>query len=119
MTRALDFNPQVYFGRANATLLLAILAAALMLFTGAEARPAPHGGGYAHRAGPARGGDYRGYRGGGGWGGGFERAPPVVFGSPYYAPYAGYPYASYPYPPPLIYGPGIGISVPGIVIGGY
>ena len=36
-----------------------------------------------------------------GWNGGYYRAPPVIYGSPYYAPY---------YAPPLIYGPGIGLN---------
>jgi hypothetical protein len=36
------------------------------------------------------------------WRGGYYRAPPVIYGSPYYAPY---------YAPPLIYGPpGIGLN---------
>ena len=48
-----------------------------------------------------RGGDHRGY---GHWNGGYYRAPPVVYGG--YAP--GY------YPPPVVYGPGIGVSLPGI-----
>jgi len=46
--------------------------------------------------------DHRGHdwhRGGGGWGGGYYRAPPVVYGSPYYAA------------PPVVYGPGFGINL--------
>ena len=45
------------------------------------------------------------------WNGGYYRAPPVVYGSPY-----GYSYYGAPnyYPPPVIYGPGIGI--PGITV---
>jgi len=43
--------------------------------------------------------DHRGYdHRGGGWGGGYYRAPPVVYGSPYYAP-------------PVVYGPGFGINL--------
>jgi hypothetical protein len=45
--------------------------------------------------------------------GGYYRAPPVVYGSPYGYGYYGSPY----YAPPVIYGPGIGISLPGINIG--
>jgi hypothetical protein len=38
------------------------------------------------------------------WDGGYYRAPPVVYGGPYYnAPY----YA----PPPVVYGPGIGLNI--------
>jgi hypothetical protein len=37
--------------------------------------------------------------------GGYYPAPPVVYGTPYYAP------------PPVVYAPGIGIALPGIVIG--
>ena len=47
--------------------------------------------------------------------GGYYRAPPVVYGSPYGGAYYGSPYyngSPYYYPPPVIYGPGIGISLP-------
>ena len=48
------------------------------------------------------------------WNGGYYRAPPVVYGSPYYGNgYYGSPY----YPPPVVYGPGIGINLGGIGIG--
>jgi hypothetical protein len=43
------------------------------------------------------------------WNGGYYRAPPVVYGSPYGS--------SYYYPPPVVYGPGIGIGLPGVNIG--
>jgi hypothetical protein len=46
--------------------------------------------------------------------GGYYRAPPVVYGSPYGNSYYG---NSYYYPPPVIYGPGIGINLGGIGIG--
>ena len=86
------------------------LAAVLLMasFDRAAARPPGHG----PRGGDHdwRGGDYRGNRGRGGWGGGYYRAPPVVYGSPYYTPYAT-PYYS---PPPVVYGPGIGVITPGV-----
>ena len=47
------------------------------------------------------------------WNGGYYRAPPVVYGSPYGSSYYGSPYY---YPPPVIY-PGIGLSLPGVNIG--
>jgi hypothetical protein len=37
----------------------------------------------------------------------------VVYGSPYGGGYYGSPY----YAPPVVYGPGIGISLPGVNIG--
>jgi hypothetical protein len=43
-----------------------------------------------------------------GWTGGYYNAPPVVYGSPYAYGY---------YPPPVAYGPGIGINLPGVNIG--
>jgi hypothetical protein len=48
-----------------------------------------------------------GYNGGGrpgGGGGGYYPAPPVVYATPYY-------------PPPVVYGPAIGIYVPSVIIG--
>ena len=47
------------------------------------------------------------------WNGGYYRAPPVVYGSPYGGGYYGSPY----YAPPVVYGPGVGISLPGVNIG--
>jgi hypothetical protein len=47
--------------------------------------------------------------------GGYYRAPPIVYGSPYRGGYYGSPYyggSPYYYAPPVIYGPGIGISLP-------
>jgi hypothetical protein len=52
--------------------------------------------------------------------GGYYRAPPVVYGSPYGGGYYGSPYyggSPYYYAPPVVYGPGIGISLPFIGIG--
>ena len=51
--------------------------------------------------------------------GGYYRAPPVIYGSPYRGAYYGSPYyynSPYYYPPPVVYGPGIGISLPFIGI---
>jgi hypothetical protein len=61
-------------------------------------------------AAPASAQYYRGYHN---WNGGYYAAPPVVYGSPYDGGYYGSPY----YAPPAVYGPGIGISLPGINIG--
>jgi hypothetical protein len=54
----------------------------------------------AHRGGERQ--DNHGH--GGGWGGGYYAAPPVVYGSPGYYP-------------PVVYGPGVGVSLPGVSIG--
>ncbi|HZK92229.1 MAG TPA: hypothetical protein VFC56_18980 [Stellaceae bacterium] len=43
-----------------------------------------------------------------GWSGGYWGAPPVVYGNPYRYGY---------YPPAAVYGPGIGINLPGVSIG--
>ena len=50
------------------------------------------------------GGD-RGYNHG--WNGGYYRAPPVVYGSPYASTYYGAPY----YQPPVVYGPPVGLNI--------
>jgi hypothetical protein len=66
-------------------------------------------------AGSADARPYRHY-----YNGGYYRAPPIVYGSPYRGGYYGSPYyggSPYYYPPPVIYGPGIGISLPFIGIG--
>ena len=57
-----------------------------------------------------RDGDHRGHN----WGGGYYRAPPVVYGSSYGSSYYGAP--GY-YAPPVVYGPGIGVNLGGIGIG--
>ena len=41
------------------------------------------------------------------WNGGYYRAPPVVYGSPYGPSYYGTPY----YAPPVVYGPGVGFNI--------
>ena len=43
-----------------------------------------------------------------GWSGGYWGAPPIVYGSPYSYGY---------YPPPVAYGPSVGINLPGVSIG--
>ncbi|HYM74309.1 MAG TPA: hypothetical protein VET89_15100 [Stellaceae bacterium] len=43
-----------------------------------------------------------------GWSGGYYTAPPVVYGNPYAYGY---------YPPPVAYGPSVGINLPGVSIG--
>jgi hypothetical protein len=53
------------------------------------------------------------HRGDHNWNGGYYRAPPVVYGSPYGNGYYGSPY----YAPPVVYGPGVGINLPGVNIG--
>ena len=47
------------------------------------------------------------------WNGGYYHASPVVYGSPYGNGYYGTPC----YAPPVVYGPGVGISLPGVNIG--
>ena len=42
------------------------------------------------------------------WNGGYYRAPPVVYGSPYASSYYG---RSTYYPPPIVYGPGVGLNI--------
>ena len=58
---------------------------------------------------------YRGHH----YNGGYYRAPPVVYGSPYGNSYygSGYYGSPYYYPPPVVYGPGIGINLGGLGIG--
>jgi hypothetical protein len=43
-----------------------------------------------------------------GWSGGYWHSPPVVYGAPGYYGYA---------PPPVVYGPGIGVTMPGVSVG--
>jgi hypothetical protein len=57
------------------------------------------------------GGQHHGYRHT--WNSGYYRTAPVVYGSPYNNGYYGSPY----YAPPVVYGPGIGISLPFVSIG--
>jgi hypothetical protein len=82
--------------------------------SGAQHRVVAHRGGDGNRGG---GHDYRGDRGRSGWGGGYYRAPPLVYGSPYYNNCA-WPY-EYGCAPPVVYGPSIGIGLPGVSVGIY
>ncbi len=76
-----------------------VLAVASVLVIAAFVAPA---GADDHRD-RNRGGEHQGYQHG--WrGGGYYPAPPVVYGYPGY------------YPPPVVYGPGVGIVLPGIGI---
>jgi hypothetical protein len=52
-----------------------------------------------------RGRGHRGYYNN--WNGGYYRAPPVVYGSPYGQSYYGRPY----YAPPVVYGPSPGFNI--------
>jgi hypothetical protein len=63
-------------------------------------------GAFAPAANAAWHDDHRGH--------GYYGAPPVVYGSPYYG--NGYYGGGY-YAPPVVYGPGIGIGLPGVSIG--
>jgi len=94
--------------RISVTFAIAGLLAVGTLAIGTLAVPAhaeDHHGGRDNRGGR----DHRGGRGYGGWNGGVYVAPPVVYGSPYYSPYY--------YPPPVVYGPAIGVTLPGVSIG--
>lgn len=65
------------------------------------------GQGHAGRGNDGRG-HYQGNRGyHSGWNGGYYRAPPIIYGSPYGSSYYGAPRY---YPPPVIYGPPLGFS---------
>jgi hypothetical protein len=89
MTRMIDTTSK---RRLPAKLATGLAVAALLVLGAGSAMARDEG---------HRGGDGRGY---GHWNGGYYRAPPVVYGG--YAP--GY------YPPPVVYGPGIGIGLPGL-----
>ena len=97
MTWIIDTTPK----RRRSATLAAGLAISAMLAVGTFAAPASA--------------DWDGYHRGHhhNWNGGYYRAPPVVYGSPYGTSYYGSPY----YYPPVVYAPGIGISLPGINIG--
>jgi hypothetical protein len=96
MTRSIDTSKC----RLSATLVGGIVISALLAL-GTFAAPASadwrddHGG-YHHN-----------------WNGGYYRAPPVVYGSPYGNGYYGSSY----YAPPVVYGPAVGINLGGIGIG--
>jgi hypothetical protein len=84
--------------------LVAGLAISTVLVLGTLVAPASAD---QHRGGDHRGVEHRGGHGYGGHGydggrGNYYRAPPVVYGAPY---------SPYGYPPPVVYGPGIGINI--------
>ena len=93
MSKAIDTSSQ----RSLSTKLAAGLAIAAILALGTF-------------AGSANARVYHHY-----YNGGYYRAPPVVYGSPYGGAYYGsqsYYGSLYYNPPPVVYGPGIGISLP-------
>ncbi len=84
--------------RAIGATTLAIVSVLLLGTFVAPARADDHHD--RNRGGEGRGNGYQH-----GWaGGGYYPAPPVVYGYPGY------------YPPPVVYGPGVGIALPGIGI---
>jgi hypothetical protein len=90
---------QTMAAKSNLSTGLAMASAVLLgtciVSASAEPRRDEHGGG-----------DHRGDRGHErSRGGGYNPAPPVVYGAPAY------------YPPPVVYGPAVGIVLPGIAIG--
>ena len=98
MTQSIDTTPK----RRLSAKLGAGLAISAILALGSFATPASADWDGYHR-------DYNHN-----WNGGYYRAPPVVYGSPYYGGgYYGSPY----YAPPVVYGPGVGINLGGIGIG--
>jgi hypothetical protein len=100
MTRNIDAKSN----RRLPAKLAAGIAISALLVVGAFVASA---GADEHR-GNYRGGYYGPGYSGCCWGG-YYVAPPVVYGSPYYA-------APYYAPPPVVYGPGIGIALPGVNI---
>lgn len=76
------------------------IAAAIgaMLLLGAMASPAL-----------ARWGDRDDHRGRRDWDGGYYRRPPVVYNNGY-----GYGHGYGYYPPPVVYGPSVGVYLPGV-----
>jgi hypothetical protein len=92
------FNGNTSNRRLSAKLVGGVAISALLAFGAfAPASAEWHGDNYGHN-----------------WGGGYYRAPPVVYGSTYGSGYYGAP--AY-YAPPVVYGPGIGINLGGIGIG--
>jgi len=99
--------------RRSARILTGLLLGLGVLTLGVAAEPAnAQGRGNDGRGHDARGNDGRGHYQGNrgyhrGWNGGYYRAPPIIYGSPYGSSYYGAPRY---YPPPVIYGPPLGFS---------
>jgi hypothetical protein len=105
MTRIIDTKPK----RRLSTKLAAGLAISAFLLLGTFVASASAGNNNDHHWNNNNYNYNRGY----GWSGNYYAGPPVVYGTPYYAPQ----YAPSYYPPPVVYGPGIGINLPGVNIG--
>lgn len=85
--------------------LLTVLALGLGIVAAGIAAPPAH----AQGRGNDGHGNYQGNRGHHrGWNGGYYRAPPIIYGSPYGSSYYGGPRY---YPPPVIYAPQPGFSI--------
>ncbi len=98
MTRIIDTKSK----RSLSAKLAARFAISAMLALGISAVPANASGHYHY------------------YNGGYYRAPPIVYGSPYGGSYYGSSYyggSPYYYAPPVVYGPSIGISLPFVGIG--
>ena len=105
MTRIIDTKPK----RHLSTKLAAGLAISAALLLGTFVASASAGNNNDHHWSSNNYNYNRGY----GWSGNYYVAPPVIYGTPYYAPQ----YAPSYYPPPVVYGPGVGINLPGVSIG--
>jgi len=89
--------------RSPNALLAVVVAATIALGMGAAVVPAQA----AERHDDRRGPEHRDDREHRGYSGGYYGAPPVIYGSP--CGYGGCP-------PPVVYGPGVGIVLPNIML---
>jgi len=94
----------IFQGRARSATSVVALGAAVLTLAFA-AGPAYAGWDHHDNRGDHRDDRHYGHPG---WNGGYYAAPPVIYGNP-----GAYGY----YPPPVVYGPSIGIAVPGVRIG--
>ena len=106
MTRIIDTKSK----RRLSAKLAAGLAISAFLLLGTSVAPASAGGSQSDHHWNNNNNYNNNYNRGYGWGGSYYVASPVIYGTPYYAP-------QYYSPPPVVYAPGIGISLPGISIG--